>query len=351
MEIIIGIIRTILAIPAAIAAMITIKEKREKGRMLEMVWRICITLCISIGIIIPVIMYVRPVELTITDLPSKILSREKTISIPIKGEIKGDVEKFRDWRIFIVNRSVGWETWQTQKPGIVPAKEWEIKEVYLGGEGYPPRDGEEFEVAAIMIKGEIKDAYTTLQHIPYKSKIGTLAVKIRKEIPSPTPPPQPSEPSTTPSPPTEQTLTISSIPPGAEIYLDGEMKGKTPKSINVSVGIHLIEIAKDSYEVWRKEITITEGEAPEGISAPLTPLNERYNLTVTSDPPGAKIYLRCSEPDREYFRGITPTTLSISSGRHTLILKKEGYKEMEDIKRIEEGDRINWYTPCYVLSR
>ena len=56
-------------------------------------------------------------------------------------------------------------------------------------------------------------------------------------------------------------LSISSTPSGAEIYLDGDFKGTTPMTISdVPVGSHTIELTKEGYKNYSKDIIISAGK-------------------------------------------------------------------------------------------
>ncbi|MDD4138437.1 MAG: PEGA domain-containing protein [Methanoregula sp.] len=53
---------------------------------------------------------------------------------------------------------------------------------------------------------------------------------------------------------------ITSVPAGAEIYLDTEYHGTTPATITaVPAGNHTIEIRKTGYEFWSTTFTVTNG--------------------------------------------------------------------------------------------
>jgi len=55
-------------------------------------------------------------------------------------------------------------------------------------------------------------------------------------------------------------ISISSAPAGAKIYLDGAYKGTTPKTISdVSVGYHTIELNKEGYQSWSTSVYVTSG--------------------------------------------------------------------------------------------
>ncbi|HWW16825.1 MAG TPA: PEGA domain-containing protein [Candidatus Dormibacteraeota bacterium] len=58
----------------------------------------------------------------------------------------------------------------------------------------------------------------------------------------------------------EAHLALSSVPPGAEISLDGDFVGQTPSSIPVSPGEHWIKITKTGYKQWERKIRTRGGE-------------------------------------------------------------------------------------------
>ena len=56
-------------------------------------------------------------------------------------------------------------------------------------------------------------------------------------------------------------ISVSSNPSGAEVYIDGIYKGLTPKTISdVPVGKHVIVLAKPGYETASSEITVSSGQ-------------------------------------------------------------------------------------------
>jgi hypothetical protein len=56
---------------------------------------------------------------------------------------------------------------------------------------------------------------------------------------------------------TTGSIAVSSSPSGADIYLDGEYQGTTPKTISdVTSGDHKIELKKSGYENWSKSVNI-----------------------------------------------------------------------------------------------
>jgi hypothetical protein len=55
-------------------------------------------------------------------------------------------------------------------------------------------------------------------------------------------------------------LNISSLPPGADIELDGAFVGNTPSTIGVSSGSHVVRISKDGYIPRQRTILVSPGD-------------------------------------------------------------------------------------------
>ncbi|MBU4222272.1 MAG: PQQ-binding-like beta-propeller repeat protein [Euryarchaeota archaeon] len=82
------------------------------------------------------------------------------------------------------------------------------------------------------------------------------------------------------STPTTGTISMSSTPSGASIYLDGSYQGKTPRTIpDVSAGSHYIELKLDGYNPWSDSINVAAG-GTSYVSAPLVPVTPTPTLTT-----------------------------------------------------------------------
>lgn len=62
-------------------------------------------------------------------------------------------------------------------------------------------------------------------------------------------------------------LTVETQPPTAQLYINGDSIGRTPRSRTLDVGTHSISIQKDGYREWKKSVDIVEEK-----STPLFPL-------------------------------------------------------------------------------
>lgn len=55
-------------------------------------------------------------------------------------------------------------------------------------------------------------------------------------------------------------LVLRSSPERARIYIDGDYKGRTPKTVSLPAGWHRLRITKDGYADWVEQIHISAGE-------------------------------------------------------------------------------------------
>lgn len=67
-------------------------------------------------------------------------------------------------------------------------------------------------------------------------------------------------------------LTVSSGPKAAKIYVNGELKGVTDNSLTLQPDTYTIEVKKDGYTSWKKDITL-KGEIVHSLEAILFPKN------------------------------------------------------------------------------
>jgi hypothetical protein len=127
----------------------------------------------------------------------------------------------------------------------------------------------------------------------------------------------------TPAPVTTGSLSISSTPSGASIYIDGTYKGVTPTVISgISAGSHQVQLTRSGYYDYTRTASVTAGSTTT-VSATLTSIPQTPvtgSLDISSNPSGASIYV-----DGTY-KGVTPKVVSgLSTGTHSVKLTKNGY--------------------------
>ncbi len=114
-------------------------------------------------------------------------------------------------------------------------------------------------------------------------------------------------------------VSVTSIPPGATILVDGEAAGTTPATAEIMQGERQLILQLPGYADWQQGLTVTAGEALELGPVELQPAAGQ--LEVTSIPGGANVTL-----DGE-FQGQTPLTLELEPDRpHRLAVFKPGYR-------------------------
>lgn len=131
-------------------------------------------------------------------------------------------------------------------------------------------------------------------------------------------------------------ISITSDPSGASVYLDGTHRGTTPISLdNVVSGSHTIELTKSGYESKTLAVSLSVGGA-ENIRESLEPLTG--SISISSDPSGANIYLD------EASNGFTPKTISdVQTGSHTIQLEKSGYESVMIATHVYTGETATVY--------
>jgi hypothetical protein len=93
-------------------------------------------------------------------------------------------------------------------------------------------------------------------------------------------------------------LNASSVPKGAQVYIDGHLTSATDNAINLTPGKYEVTIAKDGYNPWKKDVQIqeqlvSEADAVLFPSAPsLQSISSIGVLSPTLDPSGTKLAFR-----------------------------------------------------------
>jgi hypothetical protein len=54
-------------------------------------------------------------------------------------------------------------------------------------------------------------------------------------------------------------LSVSSVPDGADIELDGSFAGNTPSDIDVAAGEHTVSVKKSGFQPWERKLKVTSG--------------------------------------------------------------------------------------------
>ena len=136
------------------------------------------------------------------------------------------------------------------------------------------------------------------------------------------------------------TVIIESNPPGATVFIDTIIKGKTPLTLSdTAIGNHRITISMDGYEEYTKNI-IVEDAAPLMIEAvltrsapqPTTRPPPNGSIAIASIPSGADVFIDGTQ------RGITPAVFpELLPGNHEVTLSFKGYDDWSHIVSVGSG--------------
>ena len=128
-----------------------------------------------------------------------------------------------------------------------------------------------------------------------------------------------------------------SFPQGAEVYLDNQYQGASPKRIeDVQTGQHLIEFVLPGYEIWSKTIIVTSNSTAQ-IEAHLVPVEYYGDISLTCDQADGMVFIDGMEFGRTTLRG--PFTISdIKEGYHELTVIKQGYRTWTQIVKVLGGE-------------
>ncbi len=114
-------------------------------------------------------------------------------------------------------------------------------------------------------------------------------------------------------------ISVDSLPPGADILVDGESVGRTPATLEILQGERQVILQLATYSNWQQTLEVSASEPQDLGRINLQPA--AGVLELSSVPSGANVTL-----DGE-FQGQTPITLEVSPDRaHRLAVFKPGYR-------------------------
>ncbi|MFZ2053433.1 MAG: PEGA domain-containing protein [Candidatus Aminicenantales bacterium] len=142
-------------------------------------------------------------------------------------------------------------------------------------------------------------------------------------------------------PPSEADVEITSIPGGADVYLDGRFEGKTPFTRSLKTGSYRVLVRKEpGYREMAESLEVEAGKKTlrEFTLVPLT-LN---NIRIDSNPRGAEVLVGAE------IKGQTPLEFTLEPGIYEIKVKKEPeYKEVADHWKIIKAEP---FTKSYALD-
>jgi serine/threonine protein kinase len=138
--------------------------------------------------------------------------------------------------------------------------------------------------------------------------------------------------------PSQALLRLTSTPDGADVYVDGVSKGKTPANVEMPLGEHAIRMALSGYADWEGKSRLEEAkEYP--VLGELKALPRQAVLMLESTPAGAEVYVD------ETSRGMAPIRLELALGSHLFRMTLPGYYEWEEQIELSESKEYPLISP------
>ncbi len=124
---------------------------------------------------------------------------------------------------------------------------------------------------------------------------------------------------------------LQSKPPGADIFVDDVLVGKTPVAAEILQGERKLRIKHPGYKDWRKTLRITAGEHQTIDDIQLEPADAI--LQISTRPADASVTV-----DGEY-KGQSPVEVALAPGvRTTVRVFKQGYEQTSRTVEVQSGD-------------
>jgi predicted secreted protein len=113
-------------------------------------------------------------------------------------------------------------------------------------------------------------------------------------------------------------ISVQSSPTGGTVYIDNVSRGTTNVIVpDIPSGVHRVRVEKSGYITWESSVTVTGGKTLL-VKANLKP--DFGSVQVNSNPQGGVIYFDGNSA------GTSPALIKpVSSGSHTVTIKKAGY--------------------------
>jgi hypothetical protein len=148
--------------------------------------------------------------------------------------------------------------------------------------------------------------------------------------------------------PAPLSASITTVPPGAEIFIDGADAGKsTPAQIPLSQGDHNLLLRKSGFEDLSTTLHLRDGQS-QNYSQELLPVGKESNVggfknlftgpgkvpvSVRTTPKGAQIVINGVLAQGK----ISPMRLGLDPGNYDVVLQLDGYKPLHKTVTIEKG--------------
>jgi len=127
-------------------------------------------------------------------------------------------------------------------------------------------------------------------------------------------------------------LTLDCPEAGARVLVNGRVIGTTPlpsNQIKVNAGPTIVEVTAENYEPFRVETSVLQ----QGATVQVKLVKKTTVLVVNTTPPALSSTLD-GKPG-----GGTPMEAAVSPGKHTILLSRPGYYDLETTMVVNPGER------------
>ncbi|HSK04686.1 MAG TPA: PEGA domain-containing protein [Kofleriaceae bacterium] len=127
---------------------------------------------------------------------------------------------------------------------------------------------------------------------------------------------------------------VLSDAPGARAFLDGIDMGPVPVDIkDVKAGEHIVEVKAAGFQTGEKKVTVRAGQS-EIVKFDLNPSADQGTIKIVSTVPEAEVFIDGAAV------GKVPQEKLISVGEHPVVVRLPGFKQFEQVVRVEAGQTI-----------
>ncbi len=110
-----------------------------------------------------------------------------------------------------------------------------------------------YDQVAEELAGEVK------QKSDVRSQVGTINTPEPKAIPPEPTLTKPAETTATSVADDKGSVKVSSVPDGAEVYVDDAFVGNAPATLHLPGGKHTVKVSQSGYKPWSKELAVFAG--------------------------------------------------------------------------------------------
>jgi hypothetical protein len=124
--------------------------------------------------------------------------------------------------------------------------------------------------------------------------------------------------------------------PGADVFVDGQVAGKTPlpQSLTVAPGPHAVELRRPGYVTAQRDLSLGDGASGEVSLDPLedaSALGERGSLALDIGEPQAVVTIDGIS------RGVYANSVALPAGVHHLLVERDGFEPVDREVMVDAG--------------